>query len=299
MQLHSDAVSSTGAGGTGDTFDNVGTITTREDAVQLLGFFVSAGPVTGTAAEAYLGQYRFTQNTLGLSTIKSGPPFEGGAPATNVGYRPHLPYWIPTQRGSAANPIGALDIVADFSTHVPDVAVASAVAIAAVYTATGQSPQGFPEEVLDAYRYGTPLAKLMLDGMNWDGEAVAAATTVAETAITDLILESDATGIVGFSEGWAPDAFGAEELIGFIRYRSSLPNFEPQEWLLPGCGAPLGTAVGNGVYLEAPADYVTWFPKDKALKQTVTPNVVWVAAVTTNSPTVFADVGFIRPMQKR
>ena len=294
MQIHSDAVSSTGAGGTGDSFDNVGTITTREDAIQLLGFFVSAGPVTGTAAEAFLGQYRFTQNTLGLSTIKTGPPFEGGAPATNVGYRPHLPYWIPTKRGSLANPIGALDIVCDFSTHAPDVAVSSAVAIAAVYTAKGQSPQEFPPEVLDAYRYGLPLGKLMLDGMNWDAES-AVATTVAETDIADLNIEADSTGIVGFSEGWAPDAFAAEELIGYIRYRSSIPNFDPQEWLLPGCGAPLGTAVGNGVYFESPADYVTWFPKDKALKATVSPKVVWVAAVTTNSPTVFADVGFIRP----
>lgn len=299
MQIHSDAVTSTSAGGTSDTFDNVGTITTREDAVQLLGFFVNAGNVTNTAGEAQLGQYRFTQNTLGLSTIKSGPPFQGGGPATNIGYEPTLPYWIPTKRGSAANPIGALDIVVDFSSHTPDVAAASAVAIAAVYTATGQSPQGFPEEVIDSYRYGTPGAKLMLDGMNWDAEAVAAATTTAETAITALNVESDATGIVGFSEGWAPDAFAAEELVGFIRYRSSLPNFEPQEWLLPASSAPLGTAVGTGFWMDSTADYVTWFPKDKALLQTVTPNVVWVVAVTTNAPTVFADVGFIRPVQRK
>lgn len=297
MQIHSDAVTSTGIAGTADAFANVGTITTREDAVQLLGFFVSAGPVTGTAAEAFLGQYRFTQNTLGLSTIKTGPPFEGGAPATNVGHRPHLPYWIPTKRGSADNPIGALDLVVDYAAHAPTVAVSAAVAIAAVYTATGQSQQGFPSEVIDAYRFGFPLSKLMLDGMNWDAES-AVATTIAETAIADLNIEADATGIVGLSQGWAPDAFAAEEAIGFIRYRSSIPNFEPQEWLLPGSGAPLGTAVGVGFTMETPADYVTWFPKDKALKQTVTPNVVWVAAVTTSSPTVFADVGFIRPAQR-
>lgn len=298
MQIHSDVVTSPSAGGAADSFDTVGTITTREDAVQLLGFFVSAGPVTGTAAEAFLGQYKFTQNTLGLATTKTGPPFEGGAPATNVGHRPHLPYWIPTKRGSKANPIGALDILAEFSTHVPDVAVASAVAIAGVYTAEGQSPQGFPEEVIAAYRAGMILGKLGLDGMNWDGEAVAAATTTAPTAITDLNIEADATGIVGFSQGWAPDAFGAEELIGFIRYGSSIPNFAPQEWLLPGSGAPLGTAVGVGFTMESTADYVTFFPKDKALKQTVSPEVVWVVAVTTSSPTVFADVGFIRPEKR-
>src|SRR3990167_19466 len=129
MQLHSDAVTSTGAGGTGDTFDTIGTIRTREDAKQLLGFFVSAGPVTGTAAEAFLGQYRFTANAISLSSIKTGPPAEGGAPATNVGHRPHLPYWIPAKRGTMANPIGQTDILTEFSTHAPDVAVSSAVAI--------------------------------------------------------------------------------------------------------------------------------------------------------------------------
>ena len=144
MQIHSDAVTSTGAGGTSDTFDNVGTIRTREDAVQLLGFFVSAGPVTGTAAEAFVGQYRFTNNSISLASIKSGPPFEGGAPATNIGYRPHQPYWIPTKRGSLGNPIGQTDLVVDFSTHAPDVAVNCAVAIAAVYTARGQSARAFP-----------------------------------------------------------------------------------------------------------------------------------------------------------
>ena len=291
MQLHSDAVSSTGAGGTGDTFDNVGTIRTREDAVQLLGFFVSAGPVTGTAAEAFVGQYRFANNAINLSSIKSGPPFEGGAPATNIGHRPHLPYWIPTKRGSATNPIGQTDIVVDFSTHAPDVAVSSAVAIAAVYTARGQSAKGFPEEVIAAYRYGTPNAKLNLEGMNWDAES-AVATTVAETAIADLNIEKNADGLVAFSQGWAPDAFAAEEAIGYIRYRSSLPNFEPQEWLLPGSGAPLGTAVGTGLWIQDAADYATWFPKDGPGLATVSPNVVWVAAVTTSSPTVFADVGW-------
>lgn len=293
MQIHSIAVTSTSAGGTGDSFDTVGTAALREDAVQVLGAFVSAGPLTGTAAEAFIGQWRFTNNSIQLATTKSGPPFEGGAPATNIGYRPHQPYWIPFPRGTVSNPVQDADILVEFSTHAPDVAVASAAAASIVYTATGQSSAGFPKEVGDAYRSGNVHAKLGLPGMNWDGES-AVATTVAETAIAALNVESDATGIVGFSQGFAPDAYAAEELIGFIRYRSTIPNFDPQEWLLPGSGAPLGTAVGTGLTMEAPADYVTWFPKEKGAR-TVTPSVVWVAAVTTNSPTVFADVGFIRP----
>lgn len=292
MQIHADAVTSTGAGGTSDTFDNVGTVRTRTDAVQLLGAFVSAGPVTGTAAEAYAGQWRFTNNDLGLSTIKTGPPFEGGAPATNIGHRPHAPYWIPMKRGSMSNPIGQLDIVCDFSTHLPDVAVASAAAVSLVYTARGASGLGFPEEVIQAYRFGVPDCKPGF-AYNWDADS-AVATTVAETAIADLSVESSADAIVGFSTGWVPDAFGAEEAIGFIRFRSSIPNFEPQEWLLPGSGAPLGTAVGIGLSLWSSADYTTFFPKEAPSIQTVTPNVVWVAAVTTSSPTVWADVGWTR-----
>lgn len=294
MQINADAVTSTGAGGTSDTFDNVGTVRTRDDAVQLLGFFVSAGPITGTAAEAYVGQYRFVDNDIGLSTIKSGPPFEGGAPATNIGHRPHLPYWIPCRRGSMANPLGQTDITCDFSTHLPDVAVASAVAIAAVYTSKGrEAGRLFPQEVIDAYTRGSPG---VLPGIasNWDADS-AVATTVAETAIADLTVESAADAIVGFSTGWSPDAFGAEEAIGFIRYRSSIPDFDPQEWLLPGSGAPLGTAVGIGTAFQSAADYTTFFPKKTGSLATVSPAVVWVAAVTTSSPTVFADVGWTRP----
>lgn len=295
MQIHGDAVTSTGAGGTSDAFDNVGTIRTRKDAVQLYGFFCTAGPVTGTAAEAQIGQYRFTNNDLGISTIKTGPPFAGGAPATNIGYNVHLPYWIPCKRGSTGNPIGQVDLVVDHSSHTPDVAVANAVAIAAVYSSTGASNAPIPAEVLDAYRLGVPSVLPGSLVYNSDAEAVAAATTVAETAITDLVVEKAADAIVGFSTSWAPDAFAAEELIGFIRYRSSIPNFEPQEWLMPGCGAPLGTAVGTGSSFPSAADYATFFPKDVGELTTVTPNVVWVAAVTTNAPTVSADVSWRVP----
>jgi len=292
-QIHSDVVSSTSAGGTGDTFDTVGTIRTRSDAQQLLGFYCSAGPVTGTAAEAFMGQYEFTDNDIGLSTVHSGPPWEGGAPATNIGHRPHAPYWIPAKRGSSGNPIGQTDILVRFTTDLPDVAVASAVAVAGVYTATGQGGGSPPESILNAYRSGAPNV-LVGDIANSDHDS-AVATTVAETAIADLTVESAADAILGFTTSWVPDAFAAEESIGFIRYRSSIPDFEPQEWLLPGTGAALGTAVGVGMYLPYPADYATYFPKKVGALATVTPNVVWVVATTTSSPTVGADVSWRRP----
>jgi len=292
MQIHGDVVTSTGVGGTSDTFDAVGTVRTRDDAVQLLGAWVSAGPVTGTAAEAFLGQWQFRNNSLALASIKTGPPNEGGAPATNVGHRPHAPYWIPLHRGTESNPIGQVDIDITFSHHTPDVAVNSAAAACLVFTAKGQVQEPLPEHVINSYRQGEPqVTNLMQD---WDAEAVAAATTVAETAITDLVVDKNATGIAALGCSVAPDAFAAEEAIGFVRFRSSLSSFEPQEWLLPGTGAPLGTAVGVGWFFERAAmDYAMWFPKKGQTLTTVSPNVVWVAATTTSSPTVSADVGWV------
>ena len=51
MQIHADAALLAASSATADTFTAVGTIRTRRDAVQLLGAFVTAGPITTTAAE--------------------------------------------------------------------------------------------------------------------------------------------------------------------------------------------------------------------------------------------------------
>ena len=293
MQIHADAVTSTGAGDTADDFITIGTVRTREDAVQLLGAFVCAGPVTTTAAEAYVGQYRFTNNTLSLRSVTQGPPNEGGHPATNIGNRVLNPYWIPIRRGSLQNPIGQLDILCEFAHHVPSTADDSAVGISLVYTARGAIGTGFPPQIIDAYNRVPNYVPGDLVA-NWDSEAGADLATVAESAITDLEIESSARGIVGFKTSWAPDVFGAEEFVGFIRFRSSLPNFEPQEWLMPASGAALGTAVGTGSWNPfGGVQYPTWFPKLPGTIATVTPNVVWVAAVTSSNPTVSADVAWM------
>lgn len=295
MQIHADAVTSTGIGLTADSFETIGTVRTREDAVQLLGAFVAAGPVTTTAAEAYTGQYRFTNNTLSLRTIRQGPPSEGGAASTNVGHRVLNPYWIPMRRGSESNPIGQLDILCEFAHHVPSSTDNSAVAASIIYTARGAAAGGapFPEPIKRAYETIPNYVPGSLV-QNWDSEAGADLATVAESAITDLEVESAASGIVGLGGSWAPDVFGAEEFIGFLRFRSSIPNFEPQEWLLPGCGAPLGTAVGVGSFnVFGGVQYPTFFPKRPGTIATITPNVVWVAAVTTSNPTVSADVAWM------
>ena len=293
VEIHADAVTSTGAGDTADDFITVGTVRTREDAIQLLGAFVAAGPVTTTAAEAYVGQYRFTNNTLSLRTTRQGPPNEGGAAATNIGHRVLNPMWIPMRRGSMAKPIGQLDILCEFAHHVPSTADDSAVGVSLVYTAKGASPLGFPEQIITAYNTNPNYVPGDL-AFNWDSEAGADLATVAESAITDLDVASEASAIVGLAETWSPDIFGAEEFVGFIRYRSSIPNFEPQEWLLPCSGAPLGTAVGVGSFnVFGGVQYPTFFPKKVGSIATITPNVVWVAAVTTSNPTVSADVAWM------
>ena len=291
MQIHSDAVTSTGAGGTSDTNDNVGTVRTRDDAVHLLGAWVVAGNVTTTAAEAYQGRWTFANNALSLSTVKTGPPCEGGAPATNIGHRATEPMWIPFNRGSESNPIGQVDITIDFSSELPDVAAAFACAASLVYTAKGQVEQPIPDFIMDGFSHGPPLVTNRM--ADWDNDS-AVATTIAETAIADLVVDKRATGIAALGTSWAPDAFATEEAVGFIRFRSSLSSFEPQEWLLPASGAPLGTAVGTGWYFSRGAlDYACWFPKKGESLTTVTPNVVWVAAVTSSSPTVSANVGWV------
>ena len=63
MQIHGDVVTSTGVGGTSDTFDAVGTVRTRDDAVQLLGAWVSAGPVTA-APVSHCGRSNRTSTNM-------------------------------------------------------------------------------------------------------------------------------------------------------------------------------------------------------------------------------------------
>lgn len=305
VRMHSDAISHTGIGGTsgrGNLQELTGSpLRTQENTIELLGMFVSGGPVTGTAAEQYLGIWEVEQKALGLKATAIGPPYEGGAPATNVGHRPHLPKWIPFRRGSEANPIGAVDLTIRFGTTEPDVAVASAVAAAIVTTASGPADEaGIPESIYDLYRRGMPryipswLTGLEggeyapIEFVSADEEDLA---TVAESALPVITMDQRGIGIAGFEVGWAPAVFGAEEFVGYVRLKSTLPAFEPQEWLVPGSGAPLGTAVGTGYWMpEGLATYPTWFPRKPGSLQTITPHMVWIAAVATSNPTIGVNV---------
>ncbi len=78
---------------------------------------------------------------------------------------------------------------------------------------------------------------------------------------------------------------GGEEIIGFVRYRSTIADVEPQEWPLNAYGAPLGTPVGQGGVLEESKAMAAWFPAPRS-RATISPNVVLVAAVTTGHSVV-------------
>lgn len=281
MSLYADAVSSTGAGGTADTFDNVGTVTLRDDATKVLGVWVVAAPVTSTQAEAVHGQVRFTMQGVGTQTYPA-PPYMGGAPATNISARAVLPEFIPFVHEVT----GGEDIVVDYSTHVQDPTAANAVVASVVFEA-GQGEQAVspPSDVMAKW----PEMAMVAGG--GDSEALGQVLTVAESTIPDLIIPNWATEIVGFKQEVSLDLFtAAEEVVGFVRYRSSIVDYEPQEWPLNAYGAPLGTAVGgfeNTPSIPSMAAYL----KAPTARATITPNVVLVAAVTTGH-SVSASVYF-------
>lgn len=270
MSLHSRVVSSTGAGGAADTFDDVGTVTMRDDATMVLGIWIVAAPVTRTEAEAIHGQVRITMQGVG-SKVYGAPPYMGGGPGTNIGYGPVRPKFIPFVHEVT----GGEDVDIAYSTHVQDPTAANAVVAAVIYVAGARAPGKGPADVMAHFPYAAPVAG------GGDTEAVGQVLTVAESPIADLVIPNNATEIVGFEQVLSLDLMTAgEEVIGFVRYRSSIADIEPQEWPLNAYAAALGTPVGVGGVLEESRPMATWFPSPGS-RATISPFVVLVAAVTT------------------
>ncbi len=105
--------------------------------------------------------------------------------------------------------------------------------------------------------------------------------TVAESTIADLILPNWASQIVGFKQEIQPDLMtDGEQISGFMRYRSSIADYEPQEWPLNGYNAPLGTPVGAGGFTPMIPSMAAFLMAPKA-RATITPNVILTTAITT------------------
>ncbi len=280
MSLYSGVVSSTGAGGTADTFDSVGPVTLRDDATKVLGVWIVAAPVNQTAAEAIQGQLRITMQGVGAE-LYPAPPYLGGAPATNIEIKAVAPKFIPFVHEVS----GGEDVVIDYSTHVQDPTAANAVVASVVFVAGARDAGVGDEDVTKHFPYASPIAG------GGDTEATGQVLTVAETTIADLVIPNWASEIVGFEQTIVPDLMTAdEEIIGFVRYRSSIADMDPQEWPMNAWGAPLGTPVGGGAELAESRAMAMWTPTPGS-RATISPTVVLVAAVTTGH-SVVASVYF-------
>lgn len=283
MSIHSDVVTSTVAGATADSFDEVGTVDLDSEASRLLGVWVTAAIVTRTAAEGNQGQLQIESGDLNIaapSSRYSVGPYSGSDPATNIGFTTHVAEFIPLVHDTE----GGEGITVSYATHVPDPTAGSSVVAGVVYEVGGPTPpevmQRFPD-----------MAALPGGG---DSEANAAVTTVAETAITDLVIPAWVTEIVGFKQVAILDAAptGGEEINGFMRLRSSMRGFEPQEWpFMAAFNAPLGTPVGHGMAYQARAEYMAAYWPTTGKSETITPNAVLVVASGSNL-SVSASVAF-------
>ncbi len=284
MALYSEVVNTGVIGAVADTFENVGTVTLRDDATKVLGAWVYGVQVTTTAAEAVHGQVQITMQGVG-SQVYTAPPYMGGGPATNSQYMGVLPEFIPFVHQVT----GGEDVVVDYTSHLQDPTAAFDVVACVVYEA-GQGVQSgsAPADVMAKW----PEMAMVAGG--GDSEALGQVLTVAESTIADLIIPNWATEIVGFKQEIVPDLMtDGEQVSGFVRYRSSIADYEPQEWPLNGFNAPLGTPVGGGGNLPAIPSLAAYLTAPRA-RATITPNVVLTTAVTTGH-SVSATVYFRGP----
>lgn len=276
MVLYSKVVNAASVGATANTFDNVGTVTLRSDARMVLGFWVEAAPVTYTAAEAISGQLRWSSSDLGIGQqIASCPPYQGGGPATNGMYTNHAAEFIPFVCPAK----GKEQITIDFSTNLPDPTAACSVVVAVIYDAGKQSSLG--AESMKMWPDMAPIAK------GATNTSQASITTVAETAMSAMTIPAWAKKIVGIKVIDIPNLMTAgEERVGFVRFRSTIPDFEPME--IPfriAYGAPLGTPVGTGANPSVVIPMAIDIPTT-GNTETVTPYVVFNVAITTGDPVV-------------
>ena len=271
MVLYSKIVSNASAGATAGTFDLVGTVQVRNDATKLLGFWVIAEPTVNLAAVEFTGQLQIQSNDLSMSTQTFPcPPYLGGAPATNVGFSAHKAQFIPMVKNLKGKEV----ISIYFSQGVPSNATACSVTVGLVYDA--KSPTALGTEEMECWPYMAPISA----GCQVTGQA--SVTTVAETALPSITIPAWATEICGFACYVLPNLITAgEEVVGSVTIRSTLTDFDSQEWpFVASIAPPLGTPVGKGAELQEMTPMAAYFPLD-GKNNTITPSVKLNVAVTT------------------
>ena len=284
MSIHSEVVTSVVAGATADSFDEVGTVDLDSEATRLLGVWITAAIVTRTAAEANQGQIEIESGDLSISAPAARfgvGPYTGSDPATNIGFTTHAAEFIPIVHDAQ----GGESVTVSYATHLPDPTAGSSVVAGVVYEVGGPTPA----EIMQRFPW---MAALSSGG---DTEANATVTATSEAAITNLEIAKWASEIVGFKFVATLDAAptGGEEINGFVRCRSNMRGFEPQDWpLIAAFNAPLGTPVGHGMAIQYPAEYMAaYWPVTAVKSPTVTPNAILVVASGSNV-SVSASVAF-------
>lgn len=277
MVLYAKCVNNASVGATAGTFDNVGSIQVRNDAKKLLGFWVEAAPTVNVAAVAFSGILKISSNDLNMSPQTFiCPPFIGGSPATNVMMSAQRTMWIPMVKDLKGKEV----ITIDFSQNLPTNGTACSVVVCMVYDA--KTPSSLGTEALKAWPYMAPIAA----GAQTVSQA--SVTTVAETAVTtQVFIPSWATEIVGIAAVMVPNLMTAgEEVVGSVTLRSTLTDFDSQEWpFVFSVNPPLGTPVGSGIAAQEVPAMAMSFPLD-GKNNTVNVYVKLNVAITTGDPII-------------
>ena len=253
MAIYSKVVANASRGATAGTYDTVGTVTLRSDAQRLVGVLLEAGLATNTAAEAYSGAARISSADLGISNMTySCPPYLGGGPATNLGYSVANTEFLPFNWAVK----GKEGILIEYTSNLPDPTGAASVVAAMLYS-------GGPKPTTSTDMEFCPTMNPLI-GKGACNLSTAAVTAVS-TAGTDLTIPAWASRIIGMKQLIVPNLFTAgEERVGYVIYRSTMPDWDPQEWpFIYAVNAPLGTAVGKGMEAQAVQPFCASFPTTK------------------------------------
>ena len=267
MPTYSDAVASATAGATADTFDNIGTVTLRADALATIAVMFAGAPTTTTTAEAHSGQLRVQSDDMGYGNqiIFVGPYLGFGIVTNDNGVAANVDYlplrWKNRKGGSAGNN----RIVIDFSTNLPDPTGGTELAASVFY----EAGSAVPAELLQAW------AGLGISAMTsgYDTEANGAQTAVAAD-IAALEVPSWAKALTGYKAAALQDvsATAGEAISGFTANVSTFPNFTPQEYPIPAFSAMLGTPVGQQQNIDR-VDYLPMYFPLPGVNGTITPTM--------------------------
>jgi hypothetical protein len=259
MTTFAKAISGTVIGGTADTFDTVGTITLSDKAVHVHGLLVVwAESSARTADEGTHAQVRWSSGDNGIGNqIFSCLGGAGAGPATNIAAVNRQQLYLPLDIPVAGN--SKFDF--EFTTHTPDPTGTNDVAISLLFNDgdMGEMSRFYPG---------------MVPSVGQDSEANAAVTATTETAITNLEVPGWASYITGFYFQCTPEAMmtDADPVVPIFILRSSMRDFDPQEYIGNSIATPLGTPVGNGLMTWG-IPIPVWIPTNSTANQTITPNV--------------------------